>query len=210
VVGPLGFRLSVRRCRLPSGTWPAFGGQADGRRREVLAASSAPAKHGFQRGGAAQAVGDAGEDDSEIGGAEGYGEQGEAGGGSAALNRSGELPAVVDKFADDAEDAAESSGHGRAGPNRIGFRGWGGGLGRGGHEQNKNIRGGVMSRENIPTRTSSGKRPLQSRLVILNPEPLKSAFAEEAIDTIVRIGRASCIFHVSLGHKYNQALARPG
>ena len=147
VVGGLGFGLGVRRCDLPSGARPAGGGLADGRRREVLAAGGALAKPGFQSRGAAQAIGDAGEDDGEIGGAEGSGEQGEAWGGSALLNRAGELPAVVDQFADEAEDAAEGGGHGRVGPGRIGVRGWGGGWGGGGHERNKNTREEVLSRK---------------------------------------------------------------
>ena len=147
VVGGLGFGLGVRRCDLPSGARPAYGGQADGRWREVPAAGGALAEPGFQRRGAAQATGDAGEDDGEVGGAEGSGEQGEAWGGGALLHRAGELLAVVDQFADEAEDAAEAAGHGRAGPRRIGVRGWGGGLGRGGHERNKNTAGGTLSRK---------------------------------------------------------------
>jgi len=66
-----------------------------------------PAQPGLQRRGATQATGDAGEDDAEIGSAEGSGELNEAWSGSAALNRVGELPAVVDQFADEAEDAAD-------------------------------------------------------------------------------------------------------
>ena len=103
-VGP-----GVRRCGLPCGAWRAHGGQADGRRREVLAARGAPAEPGFQGRGATQAIGDAGEDDGEIGGAEGPGEQGKARGGGALLDRAGELLAVVDQFADEAEDAAEAA-----------------------------------------------------------------------------------------------------
>ena len=121
-------------------------GQADGRRREVLAACDAPAKPGLQCRGAAQAIRDAGENDREIGGAEGHDEQGEARGGGAALHRAGELPAVVDQFANDAEDAADGGGDGKAGPMRIGGRGWGGGVGRG-HEQNKNTRAGTVARK---------------------------------------------------------------
>ena len=129
MVGGLGFRLGVWRCDLAWGAGPAGGGQADGGWLEVLAAGGAMAKRGFQGRGAAQAIGDAGEDDGEIGGAEGSGEEGEAWGGSALVNRAGELPAVVDQFADEAEDAAEAAGHGWGGPGRIGVRGWGGGLG---------------------------------------------------------------------------------
>jgi hypothetical protein len=98
------------------------------------------AKPGFQRRGAAQAIGDAGEDDGEIGGAEGSGERGKAWGGSALVDRAGDLPAVVDQFADEAEDAAEGGGHCRAGPGRIGMWGWGGRLGLGIHGRNKNMK----------------------------------------------------------------------
>ncbi len=76
---------------MPGGAWPACGGQADGRWREVPAACGAAAKRGFQGRGAAQAVGDAGKDDSEISGAEGSGEEGEAWGGGALLDRAGEV-----------------------------------------------------------------------------------------------------------------------
>ena len=60
-----------------------------------------------------QATGDAGEDDGEVGGAEWFGEEGEAWGGGALLDRGRELLAVVDQFADEAEDAVEAAGCGR-------------------------------------------------------------------------------------------------
>jgi hypothetical protein len=126
--------LGVPRGDLLSGARSADGGLADGRWREVLAAGGALAKPGFQCHGAAQAIGDAGEDDSEIGGAEGSGEEGKAWGGSAMPNRARELPAVVDQFADKAEHAAEGGRHGRVVPGRIGVRGRRRGLGDGGHE----------------------------------------------------------------------------
>ncbi len=119
----------------------------------------APAEPGFQGRGAAQAIGDAGEDDGEIGGAEGSGEEGEAWGGGALLDGAGELLAVVDQFADDAEDAAEGGGHGCVGPGRIGVCGWGGRLG--GHERNENTEGGVCQGEHSctnATRGASGRR----------------------------------------------------
>ena len=99
-----------------------------------------PAKPGFQCRGAAQAIGDAGEDDGEIGGAEGPGEQGEARGRGALLNRAGEFLAVIDQFADQAEDAADAAGDVGAGPRWLGVRGWGRSLGCGRHEQNKNTK----------------------------------------------------------------------
>jgi hypothetical protein len=49
--------------------------------------------------------------------------------------------AVVDQFADEAEDAAEGGGHGRAEPGRTRVSGWSGGLGLGGHGQDGNTNG---------------------------------------------------------------------
>jgi hypothetical protein len=106
-----------------------------------------PAQPGLQRRGATQATGDAGEDDSEIGSAEGSGELNEAWGGGAALNRLGELPAVVDQFADEAKDAVDGTGYARAGPVRIGSCGRGGSLGRGRHERNRNTSEALLSRK---------------------------------------------------------------
>jgi hypothetical protein len=63
------------------------------------------AKPGFERRGTAQAIGDVGEDDREIGDAEVAGESGEARRGNALLDRSGELLAAADEFANNAEDA---------------------------------------------------------------------------------------------------------
>jgi hypothetical protein len=79
VVGGLEFRLGVWRCDLAWGAGRAGGGQADGGWLEVLAAGGATDERGFEGRGATQATGDAGEDDSEVGGAEGFGEEGEAG-----------------------------------------------------------------------------------------------------------------------------------
>ena len=135
-----GARRAGGRAARPGGRARAgCGGHADGRWREVLAAGGATAERGFEGRGATQAAGDAGEDGGEVGGAEGSGEEGEAWGGGALLDRGGEVLAVVDQLADQAEDAAEGGGHGRGGPGWIGVRGWGGGLGGGRHEQNKNI-----------------------------------------------------------------------
>ena len=120
----------VRRCDQPGGAWSADGGHADGRWREVSAAGGATAQRGFEGRGATQAAGDAGEDGGEVGGAEGFGEEGEAWGGGALLDRGGELLAVVDQFADDAEDAAEAAGCVCVGPRWIGVRGSGRGVGR--------------------------------------------------------------------------------
>ena len=105
------------------------------------------AERGFEGCGATQAVGDAGEDDGEVSGAEGSGEEHEAWGGSAELNRACEVFAEVDQFADEAEDAAEAAGYGCGGLGWIGICGWGGELGGGRHEQNKNMGGEGPSRK---------------------------------------------------------------
>src|SRR5215472_11442597 len=140
VVGGLKFGLSVRRRGLPCRARPTRSGQADGRRREVPAACGALAQLGFQGRGATQTSGDASEDDREIGGAEGFGEVVKARGGGALLHSGDELFPVVDQFADQADDAAESGRH--AGARRIGAvldgRGWGGG--RVGHEWKESTR----------------------------------------------------------------------
>ena len=70
--------VDVPRRGLPCGARHAYGGQADGRNREVPAALGAFAEFGFQHRGPAQATGDAGEDDGDIGGAERSDEEGEA------------------------------------------------------------------------------------------------------------------------------------
>ncbi|MFZ0020894.1 MAG: hypothetical protein WAL10_26560 [Acetobacteraceae bacterium] len=110
VVGGLGFGRGVRRCDQPGGAWSADVGHADGRWCEVSAAGGATTQRSFEGRGATQAAGDAGEDGGEVCGAEGFGEEGEAWGGGALLDRAGELLAVVDQFADDTEDAAEAAG----------------------------------------------------------------------------------------------------
>ena len=132
--------LDVPRRGLPCGARHAYGGQADGRNREVPAALGAFAELGFQHRGPAQATGDAGEDDGDIGGAERSDEEGEAWGAGALLHRGGELFAIVDQLANEVEDAAEAAGHVGAGPGRIGLRGWGGEFEGGGHERNKNTK----------------------------------------------------------------------
>ena len=151
-IGWLGLGLGVGWRDRPRGAWRACGGQADGRRLEVLAASGMPAQPGLQRRGATQATGDAGENNAEIGGAEGTGELNEAWDGGVLLNRFSDLPAVVDQSADEAEDAADRTGDVTAGPVSIGSCGRGGGLGRGRHERNKNTNEGLLSRkENLGT-----------------------------------------------------------
>ena len=149
----------VRRCGLPYGAWRTHGGQADGRHRQFLAALDAAAQPGFQHCGATQATGDTGEDDREVGSAEGTDEPGKARGAGALLDRDGELLAVVDQFAHEAENAAEAGGRVRAGPGRIGLRGWGGKLEGGGHERNKNINGEGAVKEKSPHHGGGGHPP---------------------------------------------------
>ena len=134
VLGGVG-RQGVGWRDLPWGAWPVECGWAERGWCQVPAACGAPAKPGFQGRGAEQARGDAGEDDREIGGGEGSGEKGTAWGADTLLNCGGELLAVIDQFAQDAEDATDAGRHARVGPGRIGGHGWDGSLGRGGHEQ---------------------------------------------------------------------------
>ncbi len=138
-VGGLGFRLGVRRRGLALGPRCAGGGRTDGVWRKVLAAFGAEAQFGLEGRGETQAVGDAGEDEREVGGAEASGEAGEVWGGGALLDRDGDLFAEVDESAEDAEYAADCGGRGWGGPRWIGV----GGRGRGEgwaerHEQKKN------------------------------------------------------------------------
>jgi hypothetical protein len=63
------------------------------------------------------------------------------------LDRSGEVRAVVDEFADEAEDAAEAAGHVRGRPRWIGGCGRRGGSDRGRHERNKNTNEAPLSRK---------------------------------------------------------------
>jgi hypothetical protein len=134
-IGGLVLGLCVRRRDLAFGARFACGRHADGRGREVLAARGALAQLGLQGRGEAQAVGDAGEDDGEVGAADAFGEEDDIRGGGALLDRGGKFLAEVDQPADDAEDAAEGGGHGWGGPGWIGFDGRGRGVGGGGHER---------------------------------------------------------------------------
>ncbi len=89
----------------------AWGAGAEWRGLQVAAARGAAAEPGFERGGAKQPTGDAGEDAREIGGAEDPGEEGEAGrqmrGGGVLLEAVGEGLAVGDEGVDEAEDARD-------------------------------------------------------------------------------------------------------
>jgi hypothetical protein len=164
VVGGLG----VRRRDLAGRAGRAGGWHADGCWGEVLAAVGAAAKRGFQGHGSAQAAGDAGENHGEVGGAEGYGGEGEAWGGGALLDRAGEMLAEVDEFADEAEHAVEAAGYGCGGPGRIGVCDWGGGLGGGRHEQNKNIMLGHCQRKKFRS-TSNTKGCWTAKLILSCP-----------------------------------------
>ena len=90
---------------------------------------------GFEGGGATQAAGDAGDDERNVGGAEGFGEEPEIRGGGALMGCGGELLAEVDQPADEEEDAVEGGGYGWGVPGWIGVGGRGRGVGGGGHER---------------------------------------------------------------------------
>ncbi len=135
-------RILGRGGRL-GGARLAWGRQADGRRLQVPAAGGAPAEPGFERGGAEQTAGDAGEDQREIAGAEDCGDEGEAGEdmrvGGMLAQRVGEVLAVGDERADEAEDLADALRHGPIGIGLDGCDRGGGGVE---HERNKNIKRG--------------------------------------------------------------------
>ena len=110
--------------RRPGSARLAKGWRAYGNRRGRYAREAAD-QPGLERGGAMQAAGDARQDLRDVDGAEVAGEFGEVGGGGALLQRAGQLPAVIDECAHEAEEAP-------------GMVGWDGGGGQGGHERNKN------------------------------------------------------------------------
>ena len=131
----------------------AAGRGAHGGRRG-LPRGRALVQPGFERGGAEQAAGDARDDFPDVDGAEVPRDVGEVGGGGALLQRDGELPAVVDQRPDEAEEAPGAGGCVRAGgwPILVGIGavGWDGGGGRGGHERNRSIGGGAVTRRLFP------------------------------------------------------------
>jgi hypothetical protein len=134
-------------ARLARG-WGARGGCCG------LLADKAAGQSGFERGGAKQAAGNAREDFPDVDGAEVSRDVGKVGGGGALLQRAGELPAVVDQRADEAEETPGAAGCVRAGGRpilvRIGAVGWNGGGGRGGHERDRSISGGLVARNIFP------------------------------------------------------------
>ena len=97
-----------------------------------------------------QASGDAGENLRDVDGAEVSRDIGKVGGGGALLQRAGELAAVVDQGAEDGEEAGGADGDvgGDGWPILVGIGGvgWCGGGGWRGHERNKNIGDGAVSR----------------------------------------------------------------
>ncbi len=110
---------------------------------QVLAAGGALAEPVFERGGAEQAAGDAGEDQREIGGGKSCDDEGEAGeemrSGAVLAQRVGEVPAVGDEGAEEAKDLADARGHDPIGIGLEGFGRCGGGVE---HERNKNTKRG--------------------------------------------------------------------
>ncbi|HXA22644.1 MAG TPA: hypothetical protein VNW90_10110, partial [Acetobacteraceae bacterium] len=119
------------------GGWGGWGGRLAG---------EAAGQSGFERGGAKQAAGDAREDLPDVDGAEVPRDVGEVRGGGALLQRGGELPAVVDQRADEAEEAAGAGGLGK---------GWYDGCG--GHDLNESI--GLKSASRNIFRTHSLPTP---------------------------------------------------
>ena len=77
---------------------------------------------GFERGGAQQGAGDAGEDQRDAGGAELAAMEAWVIAEAAAANGVGEEGAVVDQPADQAEQTADAAGIGGWGGGRVGHR----------------------------------------------------------------------------------------
>jgi hypothetical protein len=117
------------------GLWPARGVEAGGVADEAF----------FQDLRALQALGDAGEDQRNVGGVEVAG----VGSGIAKLDLGGEVAAVVDELADQGEQAADAAWWGL----------WAGGGRRIGHEQNRNTdrrpRQGIIVSGSVSAPTTS-------------------------------------------------------
>ena len=111
---------------------------------KIAATGGAPEEPGFERGGAEQTAGDAGEDQRDIAGVEDAGNEGEAGEdigvGGVLLEGVGEVPAIGDERFEEAEDLADARGDGPIG---IGLGGGGRSGGGVAHERNKNTKSGV-------------------------------------------------------------------
>jgi len=107
------------RLAVGCGAGLARGGRAEVPRSKVAASGGAAEEPGFERGGAEQTTVDAGEDQGDIAGAEDAGDEGEAGEGfrvvGVLLEEVGEVPAVGDERADEAEELADARGHGPIG-----------------------------------------------------------------------------------------------
>src|SRR5579872_2839901 len=131
------------------GAWLAAGWRALGIGRCGRLADWATGHLGFKCCGEVQAAGDASQDASDVGGAEAANDAGEVGGGGALLQPGGELFAVEDQGAEDAEEAAGAGGSVRrcgGRPIRIGGLAAGGRLGR--HAEIMNIKATYV-KENI-------------------------------------------------------------
>ena len=130
--GPV-VRIQDRGARLSGGARLACGGRAEGTGLDVAAAGGAVLEPLFERGGSEKAAGDAGEHQGNIPAAEDCGEEAEEGEevrhGGVLVEGVGEILAVGDERADDAEDLADARGHGPIGV--VGFGRSGGGVGHG-------------------------------------------------------------------------------
>jgi hypothetical protein len=119
----------------------AWGGRADADRLLVATGGEAE-KPGFERGGAEQTTVDAGEDQGNIAGAEDAGNEGETGEGfrvvGVLLEEVGEVAAVGDERADEAENLADARGHGPIGGIGVEGGAWGGGCV--GHGRNRSTK----------------------------------------------------------------------
>jgi len=126
-------RIQDRGARLSGGARLACGGRAEGTGLDVAAAGGAVLEPLFERGGSEKAAGDAGENQGDVFAAEDGGEEAEEGeevrDGGVLVEGFGEILAVGDERADDAEDLGDARGHGPMGV--VGFGRGGGGGGHG-------------------------------------------------------------------------------
>jgi hypothetical protein len=162
--------------------------------RLLVAAGGAAEEPGFECRGAEQTAGEAGEDQGDVAGAEDAGDEGEAREDmrvcGVLLEGVGEVPAVGDQRAEEAEDLADAS---RLGPIGIGLARRDRCSGGGCHERNKNTEGGRWARK----KSWSGELFLRPRAIAADRGglPVKLRYYV-ATDTTRRDRRAVVYYHI--------------
>jgi len=134
-------RIQDRWAWLSGGVRLAWRGRAELSRLDVATSSGAVLEPLFERGGTEKAAGDAGENQGDVFAAEDGGEEAEEGeevrDGGVLVEGFGEILAVGDERADDAEDLADASGHGPIWIRVDGFDRCGGCVG---HDRNRSTK----------------------------------------------------------------------